>query len=209
MWVYTSVKHINIFITNENSLWLTAGVWVLVISTLFVERIIVNTVLACNAFAISTCWDALDVVFVAAASAATAIAIAVARREPKQFLRSHGFQCWNRLITIMSTYRPPIVTGIQRHALQQDPVPGLEVGTERMLCCCTFCWRQSLRVDLSGSCLSREHTISTSSQSITARCSVNVLENGDTCTDHRILSSSYVKENVHEFVNLLCTELFQ
>ncbi|KAJ8384807.1 hypothetical protein AAFF_G00197940 [Aldrovandia affinis] len=41
----------------------------------------------------------------------------------------------------MNPYHPSIVTGVQRHALQQHPVLGLEIGTERMLCSCTLCWR--------------------------------------------------------------------
>ena len=63
------------------------------------------------AFAVSTCCNALDIIFLAAAPLVAAISLAVTARELEQWLKH-----WYWLKT-MSPYRPSIVGGVQRHAL--------------------------------------------------------------------------------------------
>ena len=67
----------------------------------------------------------------AAAQLVATISITIAGREPDQFFRGHGPKS-------MSPYRPSILTGFYRHALQDHPVVGLDIHvcTERMLCSC-------------------------------------------------------------------------
>ncbi len=42
---------------------------------------VINTILACDAFAVSTCCNALDIIFLAAAPSVAAISLAVTARE--------------------------------------------------------------------------------------------------------------------------------
>lgn len=52
-------------------------------SIFFRLYIIMDTIVACNAFTTSACWDTLDPILPAAAPLVTAISITIAAREPE------------------------------------------------------------------------------------------------------------------------------
>ncbi len=98
----------------------------------------------------------------------------------------------------LDSYYPFITTGIQGHALQKYPVLGLEVDTQRVLCCCT-----SGLITPAVAFLNNMYQISANG---IPNARLDVLENCNTIPNDIILSSSHMKEDIHVFNDIPCTQ---